>query len=614
MKGEVVKSLRNLWSELARELASMCHTSAERDIATVASRVECEGMSFLTITLPSFGKDIERCLELGRFDDEACLGFSRDRSGLPRFLGGFLHQLFDTDGVVRPTCDALIDSLFAVRQLCYLCSKVEMKCTDARNLKAISAYKTADQETGIREDNIDEGVYNDLTRMSRLLFRDALTVLDAKIFNLDIRPGHGPGAVAERLRGNTKYDLRTWPARLEAEFSYSAFGIPNPRYHEVVDVCCSIQFPERDEETPSRVILVPKTAKTPRVIAAEPAALQYMQQGLMRILVPQLEGDPVCGPMIGFTDQSLNQDMARRGSLSKELATLDLSEASDRVSLRQVVSLLRDFPSVEAAFRAVRSEKAELPTGEVLPLRKFASMGSALCFPAEAMCFLSAVFIGIERSMLKRGILRARLTRKDILSFRGCVRVYGDDIVIPADCVREVIDVFHSLGWKVNRSKSFWNGNFRESCGGDFYAGQDVTPVKVRRLLPTTRRDVSEIVSTVATRNLFYNRGLWRTAAWLDEYLRPILKVYPTVGPKSDLLGRETFLDLTKVPVRRFHADHHLALERGWVVRSTIPASPISEVGALLKCLINPSQDPKHLTHAGRPSAVDIMLKWRPLL
>jgi len=591
----------------------MCHTSAKRDIATVAFRVKNEGLSFLTITLPAFAKDIERCLEQGKFDDEACFGFSRDRSGLPRFLGGFLHQLFDADGVLRPPSEAFVDSLLAIRQLCGLYAKIELRCTPVRELKAINAYKVADQETGMWEDTIHEGLYNDLSRMSGLLFRDALSILDAKIYNLDIIPRHGPGAVAERLRGNAKFDLRTWPARLEAEFSFSLFGLPNPRYHELVDVCCSVQFPERDEELPSRVILVPKTMKTPRVIAAEPTALQYMQQGIMRDLVPLLEGDPVCGPMIGFTDQVPNQEMARQGSITRALATLDMSEASDRVSLRQVLSLLVNFPNTERAFRAVRSEKAVLPTGEVLNLRKFASMGSALCFPAEAMAFLSAIFIGIERSLLKRGILRARLTRKDILSFHGQVRVYGDDILVPVDCVNDVIEVFQSLGWKTNVSKSFWNGNFRESCGGDYYAGSDVTPIRIRQPPPTSRRDVSEIVSWVSTRNQLYMAGFWRTAGYLDRFLEPLLGSYPPVGPRSDLLGRVTVLDLTRRPVRRWHADHQIPLEKGFVVRSKIPASPISDTGALLKCLIQPSQDERHLTHAGRPLAVDTKLTWRPL-
>lgn len=609
-----MKSLENLWSELAREMAGMCHTSADRDIATVASRVEHEGISFLTITLPSFAKDIERCLSIGKFDDEACLGFSRDKSGLPRFLGGFLRQMFDTDGAVRHPSQAMIDSLLAVRQLCALFAKIELRCSPVRELNAIKAYKIADQETGFWEDDIHEGLYNDLTRMSRLLFRDALTVLDAKIYNLDIIPRHGPGAVAERLRGNAKFDLRTWPDRLEAEFSFSAFGIPNPRYHDLVDVCCSVRFPVRDEELPSRVILVPKTMKTPRVIAAEPAALQYMQQAIMRDLVPLLERDPVCGPMVGFTDQEPNRRMARQASIDGSLATLDMSEASDRVSLRQVRSLLVDFPHTDRAFRAVRSEKAELPSGEVLPLRKFASMGSALCFPAEAMCFLSAIFIGIERSMLRRGVLSRRLTRKDILSFHGQVRVYGDDILVPVDCVREVVETFHSLGWKVNTTKSFWSGNFRESCGGDYYVGSDVTPVRIRSLPPTSRRDVSEISSWVSSRNQFYLAGYWKTAGYLDRYLGSLLKHYPVVGPRSDLLGRVTVLDLTRKPVRRMHHDHQVPLEKGWVVRSKIPMSRISDVGALLKCLIQPSEDERHLTHAGRPLAVDIKLTWRPPL
>ena len=51
-----MKSLTSLWSVLANELASRCGTSTTKDIKTVLGRVENEGMSFLTITLPSFGR------------------------------------------------------------------------------------------------------------------------------------------------------------------------------------------------------------------------------------------------------------------------------------------------------------------------------------------------------------------------------------------------------------------------------------------------------------------------------------------------------------------------------------------------------------------------------
>jgi hypothetical protein len=70
-----MKSLTLLWNTIAHELAVGCCTSAHRDIETVAERSKNEGLSFLTITLPSFAKDFERCLELGKMDDSLFSSF-----------------------------------------------------------------------------------------------------------------------------------------------------------------------------------------------------------------------------------------------------------------------------------------------------------------------------------------------------------------------------------------------------------------------------------------------------------------------------------------------------------------------------------------------------------
>jgi len=82
-----VKSLMLLWQELAKELAMWCSTSADRDINTVSVRTEHEGVSFLTITLPAFGKEFERALDQGYIADDQFTGFRAGSGGLPRFLG-----------------------------------------------------------------------------------------------------------------------------------------------------------------------------------------------------------------------------------------------------------------------------------------------------------------------------------------------------------------------------------------------------------------------------------------------------------------------------------------------------------------------------------------------
>jgi len=130
------------------------------------------------------------------------------------------------------------------------------------------------------------------------------------------------------------------------------------------------------------VIAVPKTMKTPRIIAVEPTAMQYMQQAISDNLVSNLEGRHFPYKwMIGFERQEPNQQMAKEGSLHGELATLDLSEASDRVSNQHVRRLTKGFPRVTEGIQACRSRKADVPGHGVIRLAKFASMGSALTFP-----------------------------------------------------------------------------------------------------------------------------------------------------------------------------------------------------------------------------------------
>jgi len=89
-----MKSLMSLWSRLAEESANQCCTSATRDINTVASRFEHEGLSFLTITLPTLGKAFESWLDQGQVSIHPSFSSGR-RGSLPRFLGGFFARVFD---------------------------------------------------------------------------------------------------------------------------------------------------------------------------------------------------------------------------------------------------------------------------------------------------------------------------------------------------------------------------------------------------------------------------------------------------------------------------------------------------------------------------------------
>jgi hypothetical protein len=473
-----------LWKTTADEVGGWCQTSTDRDFKTVTDRVAHEGMSFLTISLPQFCKDLQKGLEQGYVDSNLFAGFRR-RAGLPVFLSGFLSRVFSADGVLLP--DPHVDSILAIRQLTLLFSKIELPCSPGRIRNAFEEFMQCEKDVRVYDRLMTDEVRDDFRRVSRLLYANLFSSIDRDVYEGNLVPRHGPGATADRLKGNRKYNQREWTRRLDNLFPAVEFLFPSYSFWRDAQ---RVNILEPGAEMPVRVITVPKTLKTPRIIAIEPTAMQYMQQALLEKIVDGVRGDSLLYRFVGFDDQISNQVMAQRGSLRGDLATLDLSQASDRVSNQHVRDLLRDHPWLFEAVDATRSRKADVPGFGVQRLAKFASMGSALCFPFEAFVFLTVCFMGIEKS------LGHRLTHNDLVGHVGRVRIFGDDIIIPKDTVSSVVALLEFFGFKVGRDKSFWNGKFRESCGKEYFDGHDVSVVKVRRVLPSHRTDVEELVST----------------------------------------------------------------------------------------------------------------------
>jgi len=596
-----MKSLISLWNVLADEFASRCSTSTTLDSKTILGRCEHEGMSFLTITLPSFGKDFQYCLDQGMIVPESFLPFRKSGSCLPSFLRGFMEQVFHLDsGILMDEPD--IESILAIRQLTLLFSKIEIPCTPERERKAMSDYIHCDQEVDVKTMQLSDSDLSELSRLGRLLFGPMLSMVDSDIYHEEILPKHGPGATADRLSSNGKYLSEYWTHRLEEVFHFGDFLSPSPAYSQ--DWSDGINILEPGSELPSRVVSVPKTQKTPRIIAIEPSSVQYVQQGILESVNRAMRRDLI-GSFISSDSQEPNQLLAQEGSIG-DLATLDLSEASDRVSLMHVCCITRGNPLFQKAILACRSEYASVPGNGIIPLSKFASMGSALCFPIEAMVFLTMIFHGIER---ERGYHFT--DRREIESFVGRVRVYGDDIVIPVDYVHTVVDSLEYFGAKVNRRKSFWTGRFRESCGKDYYAGHDVSIVKFRRRWPSHRQQVAETVSLVAFRNLLYEHGCWATCAWLDEKLRNLLTHFPCIESSSSALGRVSFLGYL---AEKEHEHLHVPLVKACVMSSRSPKDPLDGRSALLKFFLkrgdSPRYDKEHLRRAGRPRVAYIKTRW----
>nr|QDH87183.1 MAG: RNA-dependent RNA polymerase [Leviviridae sp.] len=603
-KAELLKSLIMLAQVVLFDLGTRCATSTANDYKTVVRRVEHEGLSFLTIGLANFGKDFEKSLDRGYVAPSSFVGFRR-RRGLPLFLRGFLERVF-SPGTGRLLPDPDIHAIFAIRQFTLMWSKINLECTPRRTRQAMVQYLQCEQDlrqNDLRLKSSEPDRLDDFARVGRRLWVDFFSAIDSRVYNEGVVPKHGPGATADKLRGNAKYEQLTWTRRLDGVFPHWEQIIPSESFLERTD---RVKILEPGEEIPVRVISVPKSLKTPRIIAIEPTCMQYMQQGVLSLMVEEMSRSDNTRHFVMFESQEPNQWLAREGSMNGNLATLDLSEASDRVSNQHVRLLVKNHRALREAVDATRSRKADV-LGKTIRLAKFASMGSALCFPFEALVFATIVFVGIERE------LNRQLTQKDIESFYGRVRVYGDDIIVPVEYVESVVRELEAFGLRVNTDKSFWTGKFRESCGKDYYDGYDVSIAKVRNLLPENRRHVEEIASVVSLRNQLYWLNMDISVAFLDGWIGRIIP-FPFVTEESSLLGRHAICLPSQET--RHDPDYQVPLVKGMVIESKLPASPLDDYGALMKWFLmktksdKPFEDEDHLQRAGRPVSARIKTRW----
>lgn len=599
-----MKSLKTLSVALIQHLGAISGTDVSRDIENVARRFDSEGEQFLTITLPNYAKALERALELGDVSAVSWPGF-KVRRGFPLLFGGALRRIFDEESCKVLDC-VDVDVLQCLRQVCLVASKIFEVCDEKRANESVASYVECENE--MEEQWYHPRSLREIRVTLNRVFGASLRRIESAVSSGSIIPSHGPGSTADRLSGNRKYDSGYWTERLNRSFPVADYLLAGYSHEEVLD---RVQIIEPGAEMPVRVITVPKTAAKARIIAMEPTNVQYVQQALWSEFRAVFSGG---SPFVDFSDQGLNRELARKGSLDGSLATLDLSEASDRVAVEVVEYLFGDYPSLQQALLDSRSTHATLPDGRTIALSKFASMGSATCFPVESIVFATIAIDAVVRQLTAH---ESRVALGELPNHPRSgwlareLRVFGDDIVVPTRYVHNVISRLVEFSAKPNATKSFWNGKFRESCGGDYYAGSDVKVIRLRRRLPRSRRDVCEVLSLISFRNQLYSYGYWGVVRLIDEALDRLKVPMPIVEDTSSVLGRRSVFGWRPM---RWHPDLQAPLVKGLQVRTAVPESESSDHGKLLKCLLpgrnEPFHDAEHLTRTGRADRVTARVGW----
>jgi hypothetical protein len=505
----------------------------------VKSRMRMEGLSFLTKTLPKLGKALDKGLTEQYLLNGTDLRFTtQEGSKLPRFLGELFNRVFDQAGHVLP--EPCITSIKMLRDVLYLFYKYELPYTDEQEQAVVSKFEKTEDDisansvnlTALAEEAFAGEDFRYRHRSGRHLnqvegqgtvtraAQNLLSRLFAQFDPRDITPRHGPGAVATKQKLWSKFKWVNISSNITSmypadEYFYSSAGHICDRLQEFNSV--------DNKDLPAQVILVPKDSRAPRLISCEPVDYQWIQQGLGRAITELVESHPITRWNVNFTNQLPNRFGAILGSQAGKYATLDLNEASDRVSVGLVRLLFP--PHICEYLEACRSSSTVLPDGRVIRLNKFAPMGSALCFPILALTVWAILTAAAPDADTREGIL-----------------VYGDDVIVPTAFAANAIEQLELYGLKVNRDKSCTSGLFRESCGMDAYKGICVTPVRIRTVWSESPSP-EVYTSWIAYANSFYDRQYFLTYQLIVDAL---LSHY---GPiPDDDMSKQTYPSLRFVP------------------------------------------------------------------
>lgn len=199
-------------------------------------------------------------------------------------------------------------------------------------------------------------------------------------------------------------------------------------------------------------------------------------------------------------------------------------------------------------------------------------MGNACTFPVETLIFLGIALASVLTTR------KLKVTLRNVTRLAREVAVYGDDVIVPVDS-RELFSAsLEVLYFKINDSKTFWNGNFRESCGVDAFRGYDVTPAYWKGAYDGKPESLE---SAIKCSNNFYQKFLLNTASYISSTLP---KGIPQVAMSSGVTGFTSRTD----PVLRGHNSRwnkDLQRKEVWVrvTTSSSPRTPTNDDTALLQ-------------------------------
>lgn len=464
--------------QLFRRVAADC----DLDSSTVRyclNRLKSEGLKFWTVTLPRLAKCVLYSIEKGYFtfrlsdrDDDLLTDFAWKGRSL-RYFRSLLAKIFDLkSGILleSPCASALCN----IRQIVEYVYKLATSFDEQTKSNYEEQYEQTQRDvaTSARDHTFEQ----DIRRNAETYYPELFRVQPHEILAYGPRNGSGSFSVqstlqslAYRCLGVPFYEWRVMPSAAvglcdHAFKGFTGYFKPYPGY--------KFRGPS-DRKTVSegrtaKVLFVPKDSRGPRVISKEPFHIIRAQLAFLSWSYSVVE--KITHNRVNFLDQGINRALALEGSITRKWATLDLKEASDRVSFARCLRIFRNSPGISYYLKHCRSTTYQLPlSGRKGRMFALAGMGSGLTFSIMSMLCHLAIVTLVSKTR--------RLPFKEVAK---SVYVYGDDIIVPVEWYDIADQALTRVGLKVNKTKSFVHGPFRESCGGDYLQGKEVSPVRLK--------------------------------------------------------------------------------------------------------------------------------------
>lgn len=538
-----------------------------RDREYLLRRFTAEGFKFLSIRLPFLFKAVLSGIELGKFDRTELTDFKFKGATL-QFLQSLLNRIFcRNSGQVLSTIDA--GAILSIRQICEYFYKLAVPFPKQVETNAISNF--------IQNEKDLEGisVCEKTAAFADQLRKDFETHYSFHTASAsDILSNHRPRKTSGTFIGSDSLfylarlsdESHTFPSRNRA---FAGF------YKSYATATSSKGYKLRPISEPdySELLFVPKDSRGPRTICRESLKRLETQMAFFDFMCENLTR--ITQGAINFLDQGVNRALAESSSVDKRYATIDLKDASDRVSYNVVSRIFRNSPGLRWFIRGANRARHVMIHGTKKQLYKLAGMGSGLTFPTMSLL----ISLSICRLVVNRFGLPYEYVRKNVF-------IYGDDIIIPIEWYDSATEGLSRIGLKTNVNKCFRNSHFRESCGADYYNGVPVIPVRLKlsESKPCVRDGLLFVSGPSSVHQLYAHAielekaGLVNAAECILATLRKVVTMVPGQiqdGPylvdfhkgTDHLSFFKDYLVNVVVPIKHRHLDRPLLSTNGRVYK-----------------------------------------------